>query len=310
MLFRFLVGVSTSAIVCLSGPAIAATLKVSGGITCSTPGGLGYDQVSVGSGLVPLTASVERSDRGCSGGSQAIAGGGLVGGLSRSTVSEVIPGQSSSASFLASAESRFSIETPESYTGGDIEISVNALVHGLIEANLPYDPFAFASPFGAQAQLSYNLLLSGNNTDGTTPGTSIASDVFQLIVPAVQGSTSTATGTHEVNERITTQTLMLDPTAGVRVRFTLSASGGISGFLNSSAVNALNTFSFDPLGPAFNLPTGFFINSDEANIINNHWIDPRAIVAPSTVPLPANGILALSSLTGLMAVRRRKIQSS
>lgn len=63
--------------------------------------------------------------------------------------------------------------------------------------------------------------------------------------------------------------------------------------------NFLNTLTFGP-GPVFNGSFDFSIDSPDANIVNNAWIDPRV------VPEPATGVLFGGGL-GLMGwVRRRR----
>jgi len=70
-------------------------------------------------------------------------------------------------------------------------------------------------------------------------------------------------------------------------------------------INAFNSLSFATLGPVFILPEGFTVNSVEANIVNNRWIDPRV----SAVPIPAAIWLFGSGLMGLLGFSRRKRQT-
>lgn len=288
-------------------PAHSATLKVLGGITCATTAGIGFDQTSVGSNLPALSNSVDRSDRGCSGAAEAIADGGYVGGLSRARTDEIIPGQlSSTSSFNASTELNYRITKPDDYTGGDIPVYVNAVFDAILESTAFYNPVDAGLFSQAISQVGYNLLVSGNNTDGTTSGTSITRDLFELRADNILFDDTYALNSVRIlEENIKTPTLMLDPNVDIRVRFTVFGSVSGTG-IYAGAANSLNTFSFDPDDVAFNLPDGFIINSAEGNIVNNRFIDPRGTPPPSTVPLPANGLLTLTAMAGLMLVRRRQ----
>lgn len=103
------------------------------------------------------------------------------------------------------------------------------------------------------------------------------------------------------------------PTSMLRVGLTLSAVATIVSQDNSqvqAGANGLNTLSFASDGPAFILPDGFFINSAEANIVNNYWIDPREpSVAP--VPLPASlPMLAFGGFALALFGRSRRLKES
>lgn len=292
--------------IAMSGPLAAATLSISGGITCSNPSGIGYNQVRVGDNLSPLSGSVDAVDLGCSGGSEATAGGGIVGGLARALVSEVIPGQSSSASFTVSAEYLLDITTPAGYSGGDVAFSISAYLHAILEASASLNPVS-QSLSTAIATLDYSLLVRGNNTNGLTPGVSLKQGQFRTQADSNSfDQTYPLQGTREVNEVITSDLLYLDPLVGARVKFSLTGSGAGTN-IYGYAVNALNTFGFDPNGTAINLPDGFSVTSSEANIVNNVWIDPRmGPTDPPAVPLPASALLLLSAVAGISLASRRR----
>ena len=54
-----------------------------------------------------------------------------------------------------------------------------------------------------------------------------------------------------------------------------------------------NTLKFSTVGPVFNLPEGYTINSPSAGIVDNHFVVPE----PSTITLAALGLLGLGYVT-------------
>ena len=102
-------------------------------------------------------------------------------------------------------------------------------------------------------------------------------------------------------------TILQDWRIGMSIIFNLDTNVSVvssnGGNIFSSTLDAYNSLSFSKTGPAFLLSEGFTINAPELNIFDNRWVDPRAPVGPSPVPLPASLPLLLLGGLALGAVR-------
>jgi MYXO-CTERM domain-containing protein len=97
-------------------------------------------------------------------------------------------------------------------------------------------------------------------------------------------------------------------TGAFPVKFDIGALVGCSATGCVSAVDASHSLSFAGGAPAFlGLPEGWTVWSEELNIVDNRWIDPRVPTkAPSNgVPAPATAPLVLAGLAAFTARRRR-----
>jgi len=81
----------------------------------------------------------------------------------------------------------------------------------------------------------------------------------------------------------------------------LSAGGDFGG--GEAQADYSETLSFNPYGPAFNLPDGYTVNSDDGLIVDNHFV---GWPAGSSAPEPATGMLLLPALMALAAFRARR----
>lgn len=150
--------------------------------------------------------------------------------------------------------------------GASIAISVNMAISGEVAAAVDTNA-SFTR--GASASLESGVRI--NNGSLKRYDKSVA----------VTNSTSSETETDPFDGTFVA-TATINWVQPFSVSMYINGRSSVSGYGDSTttaSVNALNSLSFATSGPVFNLPEGFTINSVEANIVNNRWIDPRTVPA-------------------------------
>ncbi|MGB5494496.1 MAG: hypothetical protein WBM97_08455, partial [Sedimenticolaceae bacterium] len=106
----------------------------------------------------------------------------------------------------------------------------------------------------------------------------------------------------------------VDTTSGafsVKLDFAAMVSCSTTGCV--AAVDASHSLGFADDGPAFlGLPDGWTVWSEDINIVDNRWIDPRASSEPpaADVPTPATLPLILAGLAAFARANRRSLQTN
>ena len=228
--------------------------------------------------------------------SQAITGAGYVGTLST--------GNSFAEGALGSSEalwqSSFSITKPLGYSGGLVGIKVNSIVHGVVSSAQAVTQNSTTATALLEGFLTvfYNNGVR-NDVEATTGGRA------EVKAQAFPGNP--ATDYLELDEKLTSGWLLVDPNEEIKVRFLMRASARYSaGDYSSGSASALgmNTLSFSQQAFEFN-EAGFSITNAEASVLNNQWVDPRGGSTP-VVPLPAPGLLLMAAFGTLAGSRRMK----
>ena len=271
-----------AAFILLGNVASAATVSVSG--TCG-----GLSGFETGPGDVRVGDADTSLDGGCVGSAKARVGAGYVGASARVATRTTSP-SGGDARATATTNYALTISTPSTYTGGEIDVQVLfGLVYSLGGASDTND----TNNSLRQAQVDARYTLNGTSSSGRGTDSRNTRKLFQA---EEYDSTDGFGG----SETIASSVLSINPTGGLLVSFALSVAATMVSTDNQVSVfaGAFDTFSFATDGPSFILPDGFFVNSTEASIVNNVWIDPRIPDDPSAVPLPAT--LPLLFLGGLV----------
>ena len=258
------------------------------------------------SGSGDLFISAGGSSPGCSGSARAVVGSGYVGAAALvGTLTSSPTGGNAVAS--ASVNYSLTISTPASYTGGDIPVQVLFGLFGSVGGST--DTNASENSL-RQARIDAVYTLTGLSSSGRGSDSGRIREEFLATEYDTTNGSSFAFGGSGFAP-IASNVLSIDPTSGLLVSFTLQAEANMVSFDNQVAVSAdaFDTFGFAADGPSFILPDGFFINSTEASIVNNYWIDPRSPVGPSPVPLPASLPLLFAGGMLLAAVGRSRRKS-
>ncbi len=229
----------------------------------------------------------------------------------------------------ATAQANYIISPDE--TGGSGNTTAEAL------ASAVYDDFVITGPPGASCvDGSANLSLSGSvfadgNADsalgyarnaividadagsgfleGTYDAQSQTDSSGALLPTSITGTGALAGGP---SASYSTSTSCLPVGVPFQVDFelavysqALAVGGSGGGSVDIQAVTDFSdTFGFSTVGPAFDLPTGYTVNSAEAGIINN--VFTLGSPPTTTVPEPASLSLFSIGLTGLWALRARR----
>jgi hypothetical protein len=90
--------------------------------------------------------------------------------------------------------------------------------------------------------------------------------------------------------------LSLEAYGEARFAFFGTSGGDPTNVFAEGAASFSNTLSFPRLGPAFNVPAGYTVNSSEAMIVDNRWI--------GNVPEPSSSMLVGIAATVLSFLRR------
>lgn len=275
--------------------ALAPNLAVAATVSVASDCG-GFGETVTGSG--DLFVSASGSITGCGGNAKATVGSGYLGAFANvSTSSSFVRGGRSQAT--ASVSYQFLIATPTSYTGGDIDVQVRFGLDGSIGGSTDTNDTE-DSLRQARIDATYQV----NGFSSTNNGSDFRRTRREFLAEEYDSAGTVSFGP-TTGSSIVSEVLSIDPRGGLTVNFTLEALANMVSQNNQVSVtaNAFDTFGFASDGPAFILPEGFSISSQEAGIVNNYWIDPRS-PTPQVVPLPASMPMLLAGLAGLLMIRR------
>lgn len=247
--------------------------------------------------------------------SDAVAGGGFLGGRS-STSSNFAPGMTRTISDArTAAEFTVSLFTPCTAGAGvcaGLPTSINFTLHGV---------FAGSTPVGmnAEASLTVGVRISKVSSFGSSL---IFNQNGSIVVETVPGvglqlrqdlPPDGLLAGYVLNQNpfsFTTADFALDPDSeyALTVFMNTSNQSPIRSAFNEVSSSDLtvdfgSTLTFGP-GPVFNGNPGFDINAPDANILNNSWTDPRG----GSVPVPEHATIAMfgAGLAMLGLMRRRR----
>jgi hypothetical protein len=152
-----------------------------------------------------------------------------------------------------------------------VPVSINLLVHGSFDfqASNVNDPFHV----GWQQYSSASFLLRINGDFGAAGNWGVRSDSSGPILhPLGDGIFTDFNGTFEGPS----ETVMVPANTPFSVQMTLQVTGQISlprggGIIISTSTDFAHTASFATSGPAFNVPPGYTVNSDEAGVTDNSF---------------------------------------
>lgn len=248
------------------------------------------------------------ADSNCGGRAEARAGPGYMGVNAFTANTPQTPGQGTTRASVSESW-QFSITAPTNHAGGPIDVQVrfdfDGSVGGISDTNATNNSVRSAS-----LEMLYNL--SGGPTLAASDSRRLTQSYSASEYDNNNGAGFAFAGP---TAAVTSRVISMLPTSTLTVGLTLNAVASIFSPDNpqvQAGANGLNTLSFASDGPAFILPDGFFINSTEANIVNNYWIDPRSppvatVPLPASLPLLAFGGLGLA-LIGRVRRRRKNLK--
>jgi hypothetical protein len=253
------------------------------------------------------TQEINLNDGGinCTVAADAYAGGGAIGYRATATMNSFI---GPAGSYIIQGGARtvmsdiyitptFDVNDPvaiQTY-GYQVGVTLNAAISGIASAATENSN----DSAGAGNSIKATVTLSGTSEPGNQVFNTL--DVF--------GGAGTSSSGPLQDFDILDQAILVSITQDWRFPMSLifnfdtnvsvSAFGG--GNILSSTLDAYSSLSFSETGPAFLLPDGFTVNAPELNIINNRWIDPRAVPEPGGLPM------MLAALGSVWMLRRRSM---
>jgi len=253
----------------LSGAAMAGTTRLFGG-------GCGSDSIDVQSALPAVLTRQAQAD--CNVGStttgssheSGIAGPGVLG------VSVEVFHNGPGTGFRSGMDAGFSADvTFVSATNDPIEVSLQLLVSGLLTQDV-----GTGYSVGLRSNLFGEL---GFYNSSCSCGRGF---------PPLDGAA----------HLLTSGLVTVDVNRPIQFDLTLSADVGAGGWPDHISLDLAHTITLNPT-QAFVVPVGVTVDSQDLNVANNRWTDPRI----QSVPTPASSALVLLGL-GLMGGLARRAQ--
>jgi len=288
----------------MTSASLAATYRVSGAVTRSFSGfgttldsyDLSGSEISAPRGTAQYIGETDTPVvRGL--GTSSASAFGLQASATASMRKDFAFGSTSRYNFAAGAFasgiwSDFIVTGPAS--PANILISVNLNIDGTTLAGTTVTPSG-----QSQASSSVQFNVRGNNQ---LSGGSFTQSVSNGNAPSFIG-TGLLAG-FDGNMDVTSALFSVPVNTPFSIELQLSVASNLSAnfseiFSLDANTNFFNTLTFAPIGPVFNLPSGYTINSAEAGIIDNTYVIPE----PSSLILVGVGV-------GLISIRRIRSYAS